>query len=198
MKHSSLTLLFCILSLSLFAQAPQPGQVMLKNQVTIEGEIDINAFINSAVVTTQDGRQLTYHASMIDQISTVDECDRIRTYRCYDYRSNSFFDRLEKKLFHVVEDGNITLLRRIFEYDVFDADDEYTVEEWYYLDGSKVRRLRNFKRQIMPLMADHFDEMQVFKQQNHLRNLNKEINMFLMISHYNSISQANLQTLSRR
>ena len=198
MKHSSLTLLFCILSLSLFAQAPQPGQVMLKNQATIEGEIDINAFINSAVVTTQDGRQLTYHASMIDKISTVDECDRIRTYRCYDYRSSSFFDRLEKKLFHVVEDGNITLLRRIFEYDVFDADDEYTVEEWYYLDGSKVRRLRNFKRQIMPLMADYADEMQTFKEQNHLRNLNKETNMFLMISHYNAISQTEGQTLSRR
>ena len=198
MKHASLTLFFCTIVLSLSAQAPQPGQLVLNSQATIEGEVDINAFINSAVVTTPDGRQLTYHASMIDEISTVDECDRVRTYRCYDYRSSSFFDRLEKKLFHVVEDGNITLLRRLFEYDVFDADDEYTVEEWYYLDGDKVRRLRNFKRQIMPLMVDHADEMQEFKQRNRLRNLNKDVNMFLMVSHYNTISRPEGQTLSRR
>lgn len=188
MRNILLIFLTFLLHSSLFAQSPHEGSVKLNNQEVIQGIVDINSFINSAIVTTPDGRQLTYHASMIAAIETVDECDFNREYRCYDYRSNSFFDRLEKKLFQVISDGEITLLRRVFEYDVFDASDEYTVEEFYFVDeDKKVKRLRNFKRQILPLMDSHKEEMEVFRKRNDLHNLNKEVNMYLMISYFNRL-----------
>jgi hypothetical protein len=188
--------LFFVLSIllhnGLFAQAPHEGVVKLNSQDVVSGVVDINSFINSAVVTMEDGRQLTYHASMIASIETVDECDFSREYRCYDYRSNSFFDRMEKKLFQVIADGEIVLLRRVFEYDVFDASDEYTIEEFYFLDkDNKVKRLRNFKRQILPIMEDYEAEVEVFRQRNGLNNLHKEINMYLIISYYNRLKSNN-------
>ena len=188
MIKTNLLLLFCFCTVFAWGQEPQRGKVLLTNQTIVEGVVDVNSFINSAVVTTQDGRQLTYHASMIDKIITVDECDRTREYQTFDYRSNSFFDRMEKKLFQLVEQGNITLLRRTFEYDVFDEEDEYEVEEWYYTTGEKVRRIKSFRRQILPLMASHSDEMKTFKKRNHIGNLNREANMYLMVTHYNVLS----------
>ena len=179
-----------MISVSLYAQAPHSGSVILTNQTQVEGKVDINSFINSAIVTTPDERQLTYHASMIDEIVTVDDCDQMRTFRWYDYRSNSFFDRMEKKLFQVVSDGSIVLLRRVFEYDIFDADDEYTVQEWYYVtEKNKVERIRNFRRQVLPLMNDYAEEMQAFRSRNNikLRRLNDEVSMFLMVSYYNRL-----------
>lgn len=189
MRIISLISLSFLLQVSVFAQAPQEGKVILNSQEVISGMVDINAFINSAVVTTSEGKQLTYHASMIAGIETVDECDFSREYRCYDYRSNSFFDRMEKKLFQVVSDGEITLLRRVFEYDVFDASDEYTIEEFYFLDeANNVKRLKSFKRQILPLMDSYQEEMEVFRKRNGLGNLNKEVNMYLMISYFNRLN----------
>lgn len=171
-----------------YAQSPNQGYVSLSNGETINGEVDINAFINSAIVTTDDNRQLTYHASMINSIQTVDACDHRREYRCFDYKSNSFFDRLEKKVFQVVAEGDIMLLRRVFEYDVFDATDEYTIDEFYTIDSQKkVRRIKNFKRQVLPLMENYADEMDIFKKRNRLGSLNKEVNMYLMISYYNRL-----------
>lgn len=188
MRNISLLVLSLLLHGSLLAQAPQEGIVKLTSQDVVSGKVDINSFINSAVVTLDDGRQLTYHASMITSIETVDECDFSRAYRCYDYRSNSFFDRMEKKLFQVVADGEITLLRRVFEYDVFDASDEYTVEEFYFIDEeNKVKRLRNFKRQILPMMKDYQTEVEVFRDRNGLSNLHKEVNMYLLISYFNRL-----------
>ena len=174
-------------SFALQAQAPNQGLVVLTNQTQVEGVVDINSFINSAIVTTVDERQLTYHASMIEEIITVDECDRERTFRSYDYRSNSFFDRMEKKLFQVVNDGPIVLLRRVFEYDIFDANDEYTVEEWYYITDGRVERIRSFRRQVLPLMAAYADEIKEFRHRNKLRNLNDEISMYLLVSYYNRL-----------
>ena len=196
MLKTSLIILFCFLAWTARAQEPQPGEVLLANQTVIAGVVDINSFINSAIVTTEDGRQLTYHASMIDRITVMDECDRVRRFQTYDYRSNSFFDRMEKKLFHVVEAGEITLLRRVFEYDVFDAEDEYEVEEWYYTTGGKVRRIKNFRRQVLPLMDAYAQEMKTFKKRNHLRHLNREVSMYLMISHYNVLSAAKATNLA--
>lgn len=188
----SYTLLFIFIitaTFTLYAQEPASGSVSLTNQSQVEGVVDVNAFINSAIVTTDDERQLTYHASMINEIVTVDDCDRMRTFRSYDYRSNSFFDRMEKKLFQVVSEGSIVLLRRVFEYDIFDADDEYTVEEWYYIADNKVEKIRNFRRQVLPLMADHADEMREFRGLNKLRNLNDDISMYLMVSYYNRLQE---------
>ena len=91
MLKTNLIILFCLLAWTARAQEPQPGQVVLANQTVITGVVDINSFINSAIVTTDDGRQLTYHASMIDQITVIDECDRVRRFQTFDYRSNSFF-----------------------------------------------------------------------------------------------------------
>ena len=196
MIRTNLLILFCFFTTSVWAQEPHPGKVLLTNQTVIEGVVDVNSFINSAVVTTEDGRQLTYHASMIDKIVTVDECDRVRQYLTLDYRSNSFFDRMEKKLFQLVEDGSITLLRRTFEYDVFDAEDEYEVEEWYYTTGKKIKRIKSFRRQVLPLMADHAQEMKTFKKRNQLGNLNREANMYLMISHYNTLRAADRYRLA--
>ncbi len=196
MLKTSLITLFCLLAWTARAQEPQPGEVLLANQTVIAGVVDINSFINSAIVTTPDGRQLTYHASMIDQITVVDECDRVRRFKTLDYRSGSFFDRMEKKLFQVVETGEITLLRRVFEYDVFDAEDEYEVEEWYYTTGEKVRRIKNFRRQVLPLMDAYAQEMKTFKKRNHLRHLNREVSMFLMVSHYNVLSAAEATNLA--
>jgi hypothetical protein len=176
------------------AQAPQPGSVLLTNQTRVEGVVDINSFINSAIVTTDDDRQLTYHASMIEEITTTDECDRVRTYRSFDYRSNSFFDRMEKKIFQVVNDGSLVLLRRVFEYDIFDANDEYTVEEWYYIEDDKVQRIRSFRRQVLPLMAEYADEMKQFRSLNKLRNLNDDISMYLMVSYYNRLDSFEKQS----
>jgi len=175
------------------AQAPQPGSVLLTNQTRVEGIVDINSFINSAIVTTDDERQLTYHASMIEEITTTDECDRVRTFRTYDYRSGSFFDRMEKKIFQVINDGSLVLLRRVFEYDIFDANDEYTVEEWYYIEDDKVQRIRSFRRQVLPLMADYADEMKQFRSLNKLRNLNDDISMYLMVSYYNRLESLESQ-----
>lgn len=188
MIRANLFLLFNLCTVLAWAQEPQKGKVLLANQTVVEGVVDINSFINSAVVTTEDGRQLTYHASMVDKIITVDECDRVREYQTFDYRSNSFFDRMEKKLFQLVEKGDITLLRRTFEYDVFDEEDEYEVEEWYYIADEKVRRIKSFRRQILPLMASHSNEMKTFKKRNHIGNLNRETNMYLMVTHYNTLS----------
>ena len=189
MRIISVIFLSFLLHSGLYAQAPHEGKVRLNNQEVIKGVVDINSFINSAIVTTSDGRQLTYHASMIEAIETVDECDFSREYRCYDYRSNSFFDRMEKKLFQVVSDGEITLLRRMFEYDVFDASDEYTIEEFYFVDkDNKVKRLKSFKRQILPLMDSHKEEMEIFRKRNGLHNLNKEVNMYLMITYFNRLN----------
>ena len=196
MIKNNLLILFCFFTGFAWAQEPQKGKILLTNQTVIEGVVDVNSFINSAVVATEDGRQLTYHASMIDKIVTVDECDRVRQYQTFDYRSNSFFDRMEKKLFQLVEYGDITLLRRIFEYDVFDEEDEYEVEEWYYTTGEKVRRIKSFRRQVLPLMADHAQEMKTFKKRNQLGNLNREANMFLMVSHYNTLSAADDYSLT--
>ncbi len=185
--------IFCFLAAlfllqSVYAQAPARGKVVLTNHNIMEGIIDVNAFINSAIVTLEDGRQLTYHASMIEEIVTVDECGEQQLYRCYDYRSSSFFDRLEKKIFYVLAEGNITLLRRTFEYDVFDASDEYEIEEWYYYTEKEVRRIKNFKRQVLPLMADYKQDMKVFRERNNIKRLNKEGNIYLMVSYYNRIS----------
>ncbi len=196
MLKTNLIILFCLLAWTAHAQEPQPGQVLLANQTVITGVVDINSFINSAIVTTDDGRQLTYHASMIDQITVVDECDRVRRFQTFDYRSNSFFDRMEKKLFHVVEAGEITLLRRVFEYDVFDAEDEYEVEEWYYTTGDKVRRIKSFRRQVLPLMDAYAQEMKTFKKRNHLRRLNREASMYLMVTHYNVLSASKATNLA--
>ena len=177
------------------AQAPTEGSVRLTNQTEVSGMVDINSFINSAIVTTDDERQLTYHASMIEEIVTKDDCDRERNYRSFDYRSSSFFDRMEKKVFQVVSDGSITLLRRVFEYDIFDANDEYTIEEWYYIEDGKVERIRNFRRQVLPLMADYAEEMQKFRKLNKLRNLNDDISMYLMVSYYNRLQSLEEQSL---
>ena len=196
MLKTSLIILFCFLAWTARAQEPQPGEVLLANQTVIAGVVDINSFINSAIVTTEDGRQLTYHASMIDRITVMDECDRVRRFQTFDYRSNSFFDRMEKKLFHVVEAGEITLLRRVFEYDVFDAEDEYEVEEWYYTTGDKVRRIKSFRRQVLPLMDAYAQEMKTFKKRNHLRRLNREASMYLMVAHYNVLSAAKVTNLA--
>lgn len=198
MIKTNLTILLCLVAWMARAQKPQPGEVLLSNQTIIAGVVDINSFINSAVVTTADGRQLTYHASMIDQITMMDECDRIRRFQTFDYRSSSFFDRMEKKLFQVVEEGNITLLRRVFEYDVFDAEDEYEVEEWYYTTGDKVRRIKSFRRQVLPLMNAHAQEMRTFKKRNHLHHLNREVSMYLMVSHYNVLRAAEASNLALR
>ncbi|MGB3585940.1 MAG: hypothetical protein WBA23_05345 [Tunicatimonas sp.] len=187
-------LLITITSLS-YAQAPHPGSLKLTNQNWVDGIVDINSFINSAIVTTDDERQLTYHASMIQEITTVDECDRQRTFRTFDYRSNGFFDRMEKKVFQVVSDGSVTLLRRVFEYDIFDAEDEYTVEEWYYVEEGKVERIRNFRRQVLPLMADYAKEMKEFRRLNKLRNLNNDVSMYLMVSYYNRLRSLEEQSL---
>lgn len=173
--------------LSLQAQAPTSGSLLLTNHNQVDGIVDINSFINSAIVTTDDDRQLTYHASMIEEIVTVDECDQVRTFRCYDYRSNSFFDRMEKKLFQVMNNGPIVLLRRVFEYDIFDASDDYTVEEWYYIKKGKVERIRNFRRQVLPLMDDQAKAMNEFRERNKIRSLNNEVNMYLMVSFYNQL-----------
>lgn len=188
-KSFYLIILSFLLQWSVYGQAPATGNILLTNGKVVEGIIDINSFINSAIVTVEDGRQLTYHASMIEEINTVDECDNVLTYRSYDYRSNNFFDRLEKKLFQVLSEGNITLLRRTFEYDVFDASDEYEVEEWYYYAGNKIHRIKRFKRQVLPLMEDYEEDMKVFRERNKIKNLNKEANMFLMVSYYNRISK---------
>ncbi len=196
MLKTNLIILLCLITGAVHAQEPQPGELLLANQTVIAGVIDINSFINSAIVTTDDGRQLTYHASMIDQITVMDECDRVRRFQTFDYRSNSFFDRMEKKLFHVVEAGEITLLRRVFEYDVFDAEDEYEVEEWYYTTGGKVRRIKNFRRQVLPLMDAYAQEMKTFKKRNHLRRLNREASMYLMVAHYNVLSAAEASNLA--
>ncbi len=190
----SLLTALVLFQVTLCAQTPAEGSVLLTNGKVITGIVDINSFINSAVVTTDDGRQLTYHASMIDAVSTKDECDNVLQYRTYDYRSNSFFDRMEKKLFQVVIQGDITLLKRVFEYDVFDASDEYEIEDWYYYAGNKVHRIKNFRRQVLPLMASHQDEMNIFRKRNKIKNLNKEASMYLMVSYYNRIS--NLESLS--
>lgn len=198
MLKTNLIILFCLMAWATRAQEPQPGKVLLTNQTIIAGVVDINSFINSAVVTTPDGRQLTYHASMIDQITVMDECDRVRRFKTFDYRSSSFFDRMEKKLFQVVETGEITLLRRVFEYDVFDAEDEYEVEEWYYTTGDKVRRIKSFRRQVLPLMNTYAQEMKVFKKRNHLRRLNQEAAMYLMVAHYNVLSAAEATNLALR
>lgn len=199
MRYSLLTFFLLTLHTTLWAQAPRNGKVILNNREVISGEVDINAFINSAVVTTEDGRQLTYHASMIHGIETVDECDFRRAYRCFDYRSNSFFDRLEKKIFQVIAEGEVTLLRRVFEYDVFDATDDYTVEEFYFVDeNNKIKRIRNFKRQVMPLMEDFAEEMEVFRERNKMGNLNRELNMYLMVSYYNRISSLEEDALTLR
>ena len=197
MRSYLLTLSFLILHTALFAQVPSNGYVSLKNNEVIQGTVDINSFINSAVVTTEDGRQLTYHASMIKNIETVDECDFRREYRCYDYRSNSFFDRLEQKIFQVVAMGEVTLLRRVFEYDVFDATDEYSVEEFYYLnEENKVKRVRNFRRQILPMMENYAQEMDTFRKRNKIGNMNRELNMYLMVSYYNRLSSLEGETLT--
>lgn len=189
MKSGSIFILFLLLHTAVLAQAPHSGKVQLKNGESISGTVDINSFINSAVVTSADGRQLTYHASMIESIKTVDECDFAREYRCFDYRSNSFFDRMEKKLFQVVTDGEVVLLRRIFEYDVFDATDDYTIEEFYYVDdNNKVKRIRNFKRQILPMMDTYATEVETFRKRNHIHNMNREDNMYLMVSYFNRLS----------
>lgn len=199
MRYSLLTFFLLTLHTTLWAQAPRNGKVILNNREVISGEVDTNAFINSAVVTTEDGRQLTYHASMIHGIETVDECDFHRAYRCFDYRSNSFFDRLEKKIFQVIAEGEVTLLRRVFEYDVFDATDDYTVEEFYFVDeNNKIKRIRNFKRQVMPLMEDFAEEMEVFRERNKMGNLNRELNMYLMVSYYNRISSLEEDALTLR
>lgn len=190
-----LTAFFILSQWSVYGQAPATGSILLTNGKVVEGMIDINSFINSAIVTLEDGRQLTYHASMIREISTIDECDNVLTYRSYDYRSSSFFDRLEKKLFQVLSDGNITLLRRTFEYDVFDASDEYEIEEWYYYNENKINRIKSFKRQVLPLMADYEADMEVFRKRNKIKNLNKEASMFLMVSYYNSISKTDAVSL---
>lgn len=189
-KLLSLAITYFLIQGAAFAQEPAFGKVRLVHEKEVAGVIDINSFINSAIVTLEDGRQQTYHASMIEEIVTVDECDRERIYRCFDYRSNGFFDRLEKKLFQVVNDGNITLLRRVFEYDVFDAADEYEIEEYYFYHGEKVHRIKNFRRQVMPLMSDHSRSMEVFRERNKIKHLNKEGNMYLMVSYYNRISQS--------
>lgn len=189
MKYWLLTFSLLTLQTVLLAQSTPSGKVVLNSQEVIRGTVDINAFINSAVVTTDDGRQLTYHASMIHSIETIDECDFRREYRCVDYRSNSFFDRMEKKIFQVLAAGKVTLLRRVFEYDVFDTTDEYSVEEFYYIDeDNKVNRIRNFKRQVMPMMENLEEEMEVFRQRNGISNLNRDLNMYLMVSYYNRIS----------
>jgi hypothetical protein len=199
MKYSLLTFFLLTLHTALWAQAPRNGKVILNNSEVISGTVDINSFINSAVVTSEDGRQLTYHASMISSIETIDECDFRREYRCFDYRSNSFFDRLEKKVFQVIVEGEVTLLRRVFEYDVFDASDDYKIEEFYYIDESNnIRRIRNFKRQIMPMMENFAEEMEVFRQRNRMGNLNRELNMYLMVSYYNRISSLEEDALTLR
>lgn len=199
MKYHLLTFFLLTLHTTLIAQAPHSGKIILNNQEVISGTVDINAFINSAVVTTEDGRQLTYHASMIHSIETVDECDFRREYRCYDYRSNSFFDRLEKKVFQVIAAGEVTLLRRVFEYDVFDSTDDYAVEEFYFINESnKIQRVRNFKRQVMPMMENFAEEMEVFRKRNKMGNLNRELNMYLMVSYYNRISSLEEDALTLR
>ena len=195
MIKTNLFILIYLTAISAWAQEPQPGRVLLTNQTVVEGVVDVNSFINSAIVTTEDGRQLTYHASMIDKIVTTDECDRMRRYQTFDYRSNSFFDRMEKKIFQLVEEGDITLLRRIFEYDVFDAEDEYEVEEWYYVTSRKIRRIKSFRRQLLPLMADHAQEMRTFKKRNQL-GLNRQEAMYLMVSHYNTLKAADRYRLA--
>ncbi|MFP4091178.1 MAG: hypothetical protein ACLFUB_17055 [Cyclobacteriaceae bacterium] len=197
MKRFVLVCTLALSSFALMAQAPQPGKVHLKSNDVIAGVVDINSFGNSASVTTEDGRQLTYHASMISSIETTDECDFKREFRCFDYRSNSFFDRMEKKIFQVVSDGKITLLRRVFEYDVFDTTDEYTIEEWYFINkDGKVKRIRNFKRQLYPLMSSHEEAMNAFRERNQLGNLNREENMFLMVSFYNRLHNLSDGSLS--
>jgi hypothetical protein len=179
------------------AQVPRSGKVYLRNSDVIAGTIDINSFSNAATVTTEDGRQLTYHASMLAAIETTDECDFRRKYYCYDYRSNRFFDRMEKKIFQVVAEGEVTLLRRLFEYDVFDTTDEYTIEEWYYLnDKGEVRRIRNFKRQLYAKMDRYEQAMEEFRQRNEISNLNREENMFLMVSFYNRLHNLSDDTLT--
>lgn len=185
----SIVLVFCLamLNLTAFAQPARWGKVQLSNQLSVEGIVDID-FATNRVVVESDSVMLSFHASMIDKIVTVDECDNKRMYQSFEFRSEKFGDRRGKKLFQVVATGKIGLLRRVTEFDVFYADEAYAVDEWFSLVDGEVDKIKNFKKDVLTLMDDFGDEVKDFKKKNKIKSYNDGGNMYLIISYYNRIS----------
>lgn len=189
MKSVVLIFSLALLNLTAFAQPARWGTVHLSNQLSMEGIVDID-FSSDRVVVERDSVMLSFHSSMIDKIITVDECDNKRLYQSFEYRSEKFGDRKSKKLFQVVATGKISLLRRVTQFDVFYADEAYTIDEWYRVVDGKVKQIKNFKKDVLPLMEDYEDEVKDFKKKNKIRSYNDGANMYLIVSYYNRISEA--------
>jgi hypothetical protein len=188
MKSVVLVFSLALLNLTAFAQPTRWGKVYLSNQLSMEGIVDID-FGTDRIVVERDSVMLSFHSSMIDKIITVDECDNKRLYQSFEYRSEKFGDRKSKKLFQVVATGKIGLLRRVTEFDVFYADDAYTIDEWYGLVDGKVKQIKSFRKDVLPLMDDFEAEVQDFKKKNKIKSYNDGANMYLLVSYYNRISE---------
>ncbi len=195
MKSVVLVFSLALLNLTTFAQPTRWGIVYLNNQMSMEGIVDID-FGTDRIVVERDSVMLSFHSSMIDRIITIDECDNQRIYQSFEYESEKFGDRKSKRLFQVVATGKIGLLRRVTEFDVFYADDAYTVDEWYGLVDGKVKQVKNFKKDLLPLMGDYEDEIQDFKKKNKIKSYNDGANMYLIITYYNRISETYSVTTS--
>jgi hypothetical protein len=188
MKSVVLVFSLALLNLTAIAQPTRWGKVYLSNQLSMEGIVDID-FGTDRIVVERDSVMLSFHSSMIDKIITVDECDNKRLYQSFEYRSDKFGDRKSKKLFQVVATGKIGLLRRVTEFDVFYADDAYTIDEWYGLVDGKVKQIKSFRKDVLPLMDDFEAEVQDFKKKNKIKSYNDGANMYLLVSYYNRISE---------
>ena len=82
----------------------------------------------------------------------------------------------------------MTLLRRYLTYDVFDAEDDYEIEELYYLDDNDgPQMLKNFKKQILPLMSDKAQEIEEWQEETKTRRFKTTQDVYRCVSFYNEL-----------
>lgn len=175
-------LLFIPLTVFAWDNPPTTGTVYLQSGEQVSGNISIDFWHDVVVVTNEDDQKIVNHASMIEQVVTVDQCQKARTFRVFPHDKGLH-------LFQLVTHGKIKLLRRIFDYESFGSEEGYTIDRWFVLaDNNQVKPVKNFKRQVLPMMNDREEELEQFAEVNNIRKLKRVENMFLLVSYYNSLN----------
>jgi hypothetical protein len=175
-------LLFVSFSVFAWEKPPTTGTVYLQSGEQVSGTISIDFWHDVVVVTNEEDQKIVNHASMIEQVVTVDQCQKARTFRVFPYDEGLH-------LFQLVTHGKIKLLRRIFDYESFGSEEGYTIDRWFVLAGNnQPEPVKNFKRQVLPLMDDRKEELEQFAEANNIKKLKRVENMFLLVSFYNSLN----------
>ncbi len=188
MKHLFTLVTAFVLYYPSFAQQFLPGEVVMTNQKILNGTIAVD-YATNTVIVQQEEKKFIYHASVIEQVITINGLRQLTIYKTFDHKSKGLFDRWERKFFEIVTFGKISLVKRGIDFADEEDGDGYTMYDWYLLEQGHLKEIRNFKKDVLPKMAGHLEEMETFINENNLWNLRNGDHIYQLVSYYNRLSQ---------